>query len=635
MRSAQIDHQAPAAHREERAPPRDRRRGDGAAPRATTYAQQVVFEVARDANKIEIRARGPEAVQGHRDRCPHARRARQGEARRSLLRSASVVEEGVRHAQARRQHRVLRGSLRWRFRKYKPTSPGRRGMSTQDFGEITKSEPEKSLLAHKPRPAGRNNHGRITSRFRGGGHKQRYRMVDFKRTKTGVPATVLGDRVRPEPLGAPRAAPVRRRREGATSSRPQQPRGRRPGDRRRTRPTSSPATRCRSATSRSVPTIHAVELKIGRGAQIGRSAGTKVTLMAKEGDWATLRMPSGEMRRVHIDCRATIGQIGNTEHAQHPVGQGRPHAVARHPPAPARRVDEPGRSPDGWWRRSVARVVATRAPRGARRPRASRPVTTSGPSSSSSAAGEQVRTPMPRSVKKGPFVDKYLAKKMAVAAEGGQPDKRVITTYSRRSMVIPDMVGLTFAVHNGRKFIPVFITEQMVGHKLGEFSPHPHVPRPHRRAEEVSHAGTCTRSWHLDVAPQDARRREPRPQQEGRGGRRPARPHAEEGRGHHLQGDQERRGERRGPVGRRRVGREPAHPHDRRRRRHDREALDAALDGPRQPHQPPHQPPHGGRHGRGRRAHGPENTSDRLPPRHHQDVVVSLVRGEELRQVAA
>jgi large subunit ribosomal protein L2 len=186
-------------------------------------------------------------------------------------------------------------------------------MSTQDFGDITKGEPEKSLLEHKPNKAGRNNYGRITSRFRSAGHKKRYRKIDFKRVKTGVPATVIG--IEYDPNRSARIAliqfvdgekayilaPVRLgvgdQVVAANTA------DIKPGN-------------CLPLRFIPVGTdIHAVELKVGRGAQVGRSAGTKVTLMAKEGDWATLRMPSGEMRRVHIDCRATIGQIGNTEHA--------------------------------------------------------------------------------------------------------------------------------------------------------------------------------------------------------------------------------------------------------------------------------------------------------------------------------
>jgi large subunit ribosomal protein L2 len=198
------------------------------------------------------------------------------------------------------------------IRQYKPTSPGRRGMSTQDFGEITKHEPEKSLLEHKVAKVGRNNYGRITSRFRVGGHKKRYRRIDFKRAKLGVPGTIVG--IEYDPNRSARIALVRYADgELAYILAPQKlvvgdtviaanTADIKPGN---------------ALPLRYIPVgtdVHCVEIKVGRGAQIGRSAGAKVTLMAKEGDWATLRMPSGEMRRVHIECRATIGAVGNSEH---------------------------------------------------------------------------------------------------------------------------------------------------------------------------------------------------------------------------------------------------------------------------------------------------------------------------------
>ncbi len=196
---------------------------------------------------------------------------------------------------------------------FKPTSPGRRGMTGFDFAEITKSKPEKKLTTGAKNTGGRNNHGRITSRFMGGGHKQRYRVIDFRRNKTGVPAKVAaieydpnrtcriallhyadGDKsyiLAPDKLGvgdtviSAKAADIK------------------PGN---------------SLQLRNIPlgtTIHNVELKIGGGGQIVRSAGTGAQLMAKEGDWGTVRLPSGEMRLVHLNCRATVGQVGNLDHA--------------------------------------------------------------------------------------------------------------------------------------------------------------------------------------------------------------------------------------------------------------------------------------------------------------------------------
>ena len=198
------------------------------------------------------------------------------------------------------------------IQRYKPTSPGRRGMSSQDFASITKKEPEKKLLEKKNSTGGRNSYGRITSRFRGGGHKKRYRVVDFKREKTGVPAKVLGIEYDPNRSArialiqyidgekayilAPAKLVVGDEVVSANSA------DIKPGN-------------CLPLRYIPVGTdIHAVELKIGAGAQLGRSAGAKITLMAKEGHWAALRMPSGETRRVHVDCKASIGVMGNSEH---------------------------------------------------------------------------------------------------------------------------------------------------------------------------------------------------------------------------------------------------------------------------------------------------------------------------------
>ena len=199
------------------------------------------------------------------------------------------------------------------IQRYKPTSPGRRGMSSQDFATITKGEPEKKLLEKKNSSGGRNSYGRTTVRFRGGGHKKRYRVIDFKRNKTGVPAKVVGIEYDPNRSAriallqyadgekayilAPAKLEVGAEVISANTADIQ------PGN---------------SLPLRYIPTgtdIHAVELRIGGGAKLGRSAGTKITLMAKEGPWATLRMPSGEMRKVHVDCRASIGSVGNSEHA--------------------------------------------------------------------------------------------------------------------------------------------------------------------------------------------------------------------------------------------------------------------------------------------------------------------------------
>jgi len=196
-------------------------------------------------------------------------------------------------------------------KKLKPTSPGRRFQTVSDFDTITKSKPEKSLLAKKKRSSGRNANGRITSRHRGGGHKQRYRIIDFRRTKDGIPAKVAAIEYDPNRnariallhyvdgekryILAPVNVGVGDMLESGSKA------DIRPGN---------------ALPLRNIPTgtvVHAVELRPGGGAKMGRSAGTAIQLMSKEGKYALLRLPSGEMRQVLLDCRATVGQVGNTE----------------------------------------------------------------------------------------------------------------------------------------------------------------------------------------------------------------------------------------------------------------------------------------------------------------------------------
>ena len=196
-------------------------------------------------------------------------------------------------------------------KKRKPTSPGRRFQTVSDFAEITKSKPEKSLLAKKKRSSGRNAQGRITSRHRGGGHKRRYRIVDFRRTKDGVPARVAA--VEYDPNRNARLALLHY--VDGEKRYILHPVGVSVGDMLE----SGPKAEIRPGNAlplRNIPAgtvVHAIELKPGGGARMARAAGTGVQLMSKEGNRALLRLPSGEVRYVHLDCRATIGQVGNTE----------------------------------------------------------------------------------------------------------------------------------------------------------------------------------------------------------------------------------------------------------------------------------------------------------------------------------
>ena len=197
------------------------------------------------------------------------------------------------------------------IRKRKPTSPGRRFQTSSDFSELTTSTPEKSLLVKQSSTGGRNNHGRKTSRHRGGGHKRRYRVVDFRRNKDDIPATVAS--VEYDPNRNCRIALLHY--HDGEKRYILAPRDMFVGDRIQ----SGPAADIRPGNAlpiRYIPVgtvIHAVELKPGAGAKMARSAGTSVQLVAKEGTTATLRLPSTEMRRVSIDCRATVGEVGNAE----------------------------------------------------------------------------------------------------------------------------------------------------------------------------------------------------------------------------------------------------------------------------------------------------------------------------------
>jgi large subunit ribosomal protein L2 len=206
------------------------------------------------------------------------------------------------------------------LRTLNPTTPGVRGRIAPDFSELSQgNEPLKALTASKPSPGGRNHFGRITSRFRGGGHKRRFRTIDFRRDKIGVPAKVASIEYDPNrssrivllnyadgekryilwPVGLKVGDTVLSSREADIK----------PGN---------------SLPLRYIPlgtTIHNVSLHVAGKAQLVRSAGDGAQLMAKEGDWGQVRLPSGEVRKVHLDCRATIGQIGNVEHSSVQAGK--------------------------------------------------------------------------------------------------------------------------------------------------------------------------------------------------------------------------------------------------------------------------------------------------------------------------
>jgi large subunit ribosomal protein L2 len=216
-------------------------------------------------------------------------------------------------------------------KKYKPTSPGRRDMSVSDFAELTRRSPERSLTTGRVnKSGGRNVDGRITSWHRGGGHKRRFRTIDFRRNKLGVPAkvaTVEYDPNRSANVALLHYADGEKRYILA-------PNGLRVGD----ELMSGPDAEIRPGNSlplQRIPLgtlIHNIELKPGKGAQMVRSAGTSAQLMAREGDYATLRLPSSEMRMVHVRCQATIGQVGNLDHENVSIGKaGRSRWLGKRP----------------------------------------------------------------------------------------------------------------------------------------------------------------------------------------------------------------------------------------------------------------------------------------------------------------
>ena len=228
---------------------------------------------------------------------------------------------------------------------YKPTTPGRRGMSGYTFEEITRSKPHKPLLRPMKKKAGRNNQGRLTVRHRGGGHKRRYRLIDFKRDKHGVPARV--DSIEYDPNRSARIALLvyadgEKRYILA-------PLGLQVGDTIMSGPDAEirPGNALPLVNMPLGTLVHNIELQPGKGGQLVRSAGTYAQLMAKEGRYATLRLPSGEVRKVLLNCMATVGQVSNPEHKNINLGKaGRKRWMGRRPEVRGSAMD-PASHPHG------------------------------------------------------------------------------------------------------------------------------------------------------------------------------------------------------------------------------------------------------------------------------------------------
>jgi len=216
------------------------------------------------------------------------------------------------------------------IRHYRPTSPGRRGMTVYTFEEITKTEPEKSLVEPLKSKAGRNNMGRVTVRFRGGGHKRLYRIIDFRRNKDGVPGKVAA--IEYDPNRTARIALIHY--ADGEKRYILAPEGLKVGD----TVMSGPDAEIRVGNAlplENIPVgtvVHNIELKPGKGGQIARAAGASAQILGREGDYVILRLTSGEVRKIHKSCRATIGQVGNVEHELIVLGKaGRSRWLGRRP----------------------------------------------------------------------------------------------------------------------------------------------------------------------------------------------------------------------------------------------------------------------------------------------------------------
>jgi large subunit ribosomal protein L2 len=246
---------------------------------------------------------------------------------------------------------------------YKPTSAGRRGMTGYTFEEITKSTPERSLTVALRKSGGRNNQGRVTVRHRGGGHKRRYRIIDFKRDKFDSRAEVIA--VEYDPNRSARIALVQY--EDGEKRYIIAPLGLKVGD----SIGNGPLAELRPGNAlplKEIPVgtvVHNVELKPGKGGQIARSAGVSAQLLAKEGTYATLRMPSGEMRQIHENCMATLGQVGNTEHGNITLGKAGRRRWLGWRPGVRGTAQDPGSHPHGGGEgRSGIGMAAPKTPWG-------------------------------------------------------------------------------------------------------------------------------------------------------------------------------------------------------------------------------------------------------------------------------
>jgi len=353
---------------------------------------------------------------------------------------------------------------------YNPTTPGQRQLVMVDRSALYKGKPVKALTEGKHSSGGRNNTGRMVVRFRGGGHKQSYRIVDFKRTKVDMPATV--ERLEYDPNRTAFIALVKY--TDGTQAYILAPQRLAVGD------TVIAGNYVDVKPGNVMPLgnmpigtiIHNVELKIGKGGQLARSAGTYAQLVGRDHDYVIVRLNSGEQRLVHGRCTGTIGAVSNPDHMNISIGKaGRNRWLGRKPHnrgVSMNPVDHPHGGGEGRTSGGRHPVTPWGKPTKGKKTRSNK--STNRFILISRHKRKKYGTPdMVRSVWIGPFVEGSLLKKADAARASGRHD--VIKIWSRRSTILPQFVGLVFGVYNGQKHVPVSVNEEMVGHKFGEFSP--------------------------------------------------------------------------------------------------------------------------------------------------------------------
>ena len=327
------------------------------------------------------------------------------------------------------------------LKSYRPITPTLRYKQIGDRKELSAVKPYKPLTEGIKRSSGRNNAGEITSRRRGGGHKKLYRIIDFKRQFAGLSCTV--ETIEYDPNRTARIALVKY--ENGKRAYIIAPAEIKVGD------VLNAGEGAEFRVGNAIPLrdiplntiIHNIEMKPGKGAQIARSAGAGAELVAKDGKLCQVKLPSGEVRYIPEDCLATVGQVSNIDHMNESSGSaGRSRWLGKRP--------------------AVRGVVMNPV---------DHPL---GGGEGRTSGGRHPCSPWGKNSK-----SHVLSKAQAMA---GSDKKQAIKTWSRRSTIVPDMVGLTFSVYNGKQFLPVYVTENMVGHKLGEFSM-TRTFRGHRKTE--------------------------------------------------------------------------------------------------------------------------------------------------------